>query len=129
MQNFLVPSFEPRTLEELPTEPDEVSMLVDLEDAISKEVGAPAFVAAAHPPPAARRRPAHPPPPLTRPPQLTTIREHNKDVPPLGQLPADEPEEAEDAGAAPASPDSGMGSDADADESPEDDDDADDLLV
>ena len=56
MQNFLVPSFEPRTLEELPTEPDEVSMLVYLEDAISKEVGA----SSGSPPPSTR------PPPLTR---------------------------------------------------------------
>jgi hypothetical protein len=38
MQHFLLPTIEPRTVEELHTEPDEVSSLVYTEDAIAKEV-------------------------------------------------------------------------------------------
>ena len=39
MNHFFVPQFIPRTLDELPPEPDEVTSLVYLEDSIAKEVG------------------------------------------------------------------------------------------
>jgi hypothetical protein len=38
MNHFYVPQFIPRTLDELPPEPDEVTSLVYLEDSIAKEV-------------------------------------------------------------------------------------------
>lgn len=100
MLHFTVPTFTPRALEELHSEPDEVSSLVYMEDAIAKEVSAAACAAgstrAPRPPCGARAdRGARPwPAPL----QLTTIREHNKNAVPLGQLPQqdEEPEEPED---------------------------------
>jgi hypothetical protein len=39
MFSFTIPSFVPKTLEEIAHEPDEVSSLVYLEDSIAKEVG------------------------------------------------------------------------------------------
>ncbi len=38
MHHFIVPQYTPKTLQELPPEPDEVTSLVYLEDSIAKEL-------------------------------------------------------------------------------------------
>ena len=96
MYRFTLPTFIPRTVEELHAEPDEVSSLVYLEDGIAKEVRLGRF----HPARGSSRPADHIPffthPVPTAPPlQLNSIRNFNKGVAPLGQLPQQDASESE----------------------------------
>jgi hypothetical protein len=116
MFHLVLPEFAPKTLEELHSEPDEVSSLVYLEDAIAKEVSSATF--GGHRVVRSVCRVVGQTTcdhllccddPTSNPPQLVTIREYNKDAAPLGHLPEREEEQQseEDVAGGSASGDSG----------------------
>lgn len=120
---FLVHQFNPRTLDELTPEPDEVTSLVYLEDSIAKEVRTitaptPILGGRSDPRPAADPSSHFLLPPLA---QLNSIRDYNKNKRPLGQpaAPEDVPSEPEEdpAAAGPATSDDEPSSAGDFEES------------
>lgn len=120
MHHFIVPQYIPKSLNELPPEPDEVTSLVYLEDSIAKEVSMTdfflVFYCAANLSPTFTRIHCSilnqklnltlPIRPLNL--QLTSIREYHKDARPVGQVAhqednLSEPEEEANGGSTPGS--------------------------